>query len=66
MEGKPTLNGMKKNSPDFLEFPVFTKPQREPESMGYEKAITDFEELIKEFRLFERPRPQEDIPEFKM
>lgn len=34
--------------------------------MGYEKAMTEFEEIIKHFRLLEKPRQPEDIPEFKM
>jgi hypothetical protein len=34
--------------------------------MGYEKALTEFEEIIKDFRLLERPKPPENLPEFKM
>ncbi len=54
------------NSPHFFELPVFTVPQQEPELMGYEKALTEFEEIIKDFRLLERPKPPENLPEFKM
>ncbi len=54
------------NSAHFFELPVFTVPQQEPELMGYEKALTEFEEIIKEFRLLERPKPPENLPEFKM
>lgn len=60
------MNSMEINSSNCFELPVFTEPQREPESMGYEKAIMEFEEIIKVFRLLERPRPSEDIPEFMM
>lgn len=54
------------NSSHFFELPVFTVPQQEPELMGYEKALTEFEEIIKNLRLLERPRPVENPPEFKM
>jgi len=54
------------NSSHFFELPVFTVPQQEPELMGYEKALTEFGEIIKDFRLLERPRPAENLPEFKM
>jgi hypothetical protein len=57
---------MEMNSSNCFEPPVFTVPQREPELMGYEKAMTEFEEIIKYFRLLEKPRQPEDIPEFKM
>jgi hypothetical protein len=57
---------MEMNSSNSFEPPVFTVSQREPELMGYEKAMTEFEEIIKYFRLLEKPRPPEDIPEFKM
>lgn len=57
---------MEMNSSPFFELPVFTVPQQEPELMGYEKALTEFEEIIKNLRLLERPRPVENLPEFKM
>ena len=66
MEIKLTMRSMEMNSPHFFELPVFTVPQHEPELMGYEKALTEFEEIIKDFRLLERPRASENIPEFKM
>jgi hypothetical protein len=66
MEIKLTMRSIEMNSPHFFELPVFTVPQQEPELMGYEKALTEFEEIIKDFRLLERPRPAENLPEFKM
>jgi len=54
------------NSPDFFELPVFTVPQREPEPIGYENAVREFDEIIHALRLREVPREPEDIPEFKM
>ena len=66
MEIKLTMRSMETNSSHFFELPVFTVPQHEPELMGYEKALTEFEEIIKAFRLLERPRPAENLPEFKM
>ncbi len=66
MEFKLIMSTMEMNSSNCFELPVFTVPQREPELMGYEKALTEFEEIITDFRLLERARPPEDIPEFKM
>ncbi len=34
--------------------------------MGYEKAITEFEKIIRDLRLLERPRPPKNLPVFKM
>lgn len=66
MEIKLTMRSMETNSSHFFELPVFMVPQQEPELMGYEKALTEFEEIIRDLRLLERPRPSENIPEFKM
>lgn len=66
MEIKFTIRSMEMNSSHFFELPVFTVPQQEPELMGYEKALTEFDEIIKNLRLLERPRPPENLPEFKM
>ncbi|MDX2081102.1 MAG: hypothetical protein SFU53_09985 [Terrimicrobiaceae bacterium] len=49
-----------------FELPVFTEPQREPEPMGYENAVREFEEIIAAHRLRETPRAAEVIPEFRM
>jgi len=57
---------MDKGSPNYFELPVFTEPQREPEPMGYENAVREFDEIIKAYRLREVPREPEDVPEFKM
>jgi len=57
---------MGKDSPNDFELPVFTEPQREPEPMGYENAVREFDEIIKTFRLCEEPRKPEVIPEFRM
>lgn len=57
---------MDENSPDFFELPVFTEPQKEPEPIGYENAVREFDEIIQAMRLREVPREPEDIPEFKM
>lgn len=66
MEIKLTVKSVEMKSSHFFELPVFTVPQQEPELMGYEKALTEFEEIIENFRLLERPRPPENPPEFKM
>ena len=50
----------------FFELPVFTVPQREPEPMGYENAVREFDEIIQALRLRDVPREPEFIPEFKM
>ena len=60
------MNAMDKDSPNYFELPVFTEPQRELEPMGYENAVREFDEIIKAFRLFERPREPGVIPEFRM
>jgi hypothetical protein len=57
---------MDENSPDFFELPVFTEPQREPDPIGYENAVREFDEIIQALRLREVPGAPEDIPEFKM
>lgn len=57
---------MDKDSPDYFELPVFTETQREPKPIGYDNAVREFDEIIKAFRLFERPREPEEVPEFKM
>jgi len=57
---------MGKDSPDDFELPVITEPQREPEPMGYENAVREFDEIIQALRLREVARKPEDIPEFQM
>ncbi|MDX2081105.1 MAG: hypothetical protein SFU53_10000 [Terrimicrobiaceae bacterium] len=57
---------MDEESARFLELPVFTEPQREPEPMAYENAGRAFEEVIAAHRLREKPRAAEVIPEFRM
>ena len=57
---------MDENSPDFFELPVFTEAQKEPEPIGYEYAVREFDEIIEALRLREVPREPEDIQEFKM
>jgi len=66
IEVKLTMGSLEMNPSHFFELPVFTVPQQEPELMGYEKALTEFGEIIKDFRLLERPKPPESLPEFKM
>jgi hypothetical protein len=53
-------------SPNHPDLPVFTEPQREPEPMGYENAVREFEEIIQAFRLREHAMKPEVIPEFRM
>jgi len=57
---------MDPSSKDFFELPVFDAPMLEPEPIGYEKAIREFDELIAAYHLREVPRKPEDVPEFKM
>jgi len=57
---------MDPSSKDFFELPVFDASMVEPEPIGYERAIREFEEIITAYRLREVPRESEDIPEFKM
>ena len=61
------------NEPDVMDpandfdLPVFDRPMVElPPTMTYEQAVAEFDEIIKAYRLRERPRESEDIPEFKM
>ncbi len=57
---------MDDSSPNDFELPVFEEPQREPEPIGYEKAVREFEEISATFRLGEAPFEPGDIPEFRM
>ncbi len=54
------------NPANDFELPVFDAPMLEPEPIGYEKAIREFDALISAYRLREVPREPEDVPEFKM
>ena len=57
---------MDPSSKDFFDLPVFDAPMVEPEPIGYERAIREFEDLITAYRLREVPREPENILEFKM
>ncbi len=57
---------MDKDSTDFFELPVFTEAQKQPEPIGYENALREFDEIIQTLRLRDEPRATQDIPEFKM
>jgi len=57
---------MDPSSKDFFELPVFDAPMLEPEPIGYELAIREFDELIVAYRLREQPRESEDVSEFRM
>lgn len=57
---------MDPSSKDCFELPVFDAPMLEPEPIGYENAIREFDELIAEYRLREVPRKPQDVPEFRM
>ena len=55
------------NPANDFDLPVFDRPMVElPSNMTYEQAVAEFDEIIKAYRLRERPRDPEDIPEFKM
>jgi len=57
---------MDPSSKDLFELTVFDAPMVEPEPIGYERAVREFEEMTAAYRLREVPREAEDIPEFKM